>query len=242
MSRVPVVAFDEIDSTNSEARRQAEAGERGPVWLFAARQGAGRGRRGRSWETGEGNLAATYLFVTAMRPAKAAQISFVAALAVADLAAAFVPPPLISLKWPNDLLIGGAKAAGILTESGATPGGELWVAVGVGVNLVQAPVSTERPAVSFAAHMRAPPPKPLDALEVLAEAFERWRAAWERSGFEVIAEAWTARAHGIGSACQARLASETVEGVAEGLEADGALRLRLPDGGVRRITAGDVFF
>lgn len=234
-----IEVFEELDSTNAEARRRAEAGATGPLWITAARQTAGRGRRGRSWETGAGNLAATHLFTTDRPPAEAAQISFVAALAVADLASAYVPASLVSLKWPNDPLIGGKKTSGILVESGPAAQG-LWVAVGIGVNLAHGPA--DMPATSFGAHMTAPPPKPLDALNVLTEAFERWRSLWASSGFSAIADAWTARAHGLGEPCVARLGSETVHGVAEGLDPDGALRLRLADGGLRRITAGDVFF
>ena len=234
-----IEALDEIDSTNAEARRRAEAGETGPLWITAKRQTAGRGRRGRAWETGEGNLAATLLLTTKKPPAEAAQMSFVAALAVADLADLYVPASKVSLKWPNDPMIAGKKTSGILIESGQASHG-LWVAVGIGVNLARAPADT--PATSFAEHMTAPPPKPLEALTHLAEAFERWRSLWDSAGFSVIADAWTARAHGLGEACTARLGSETVEGVAEGLDPDGALRLRLADGGIRRITAGDVFF
>ena len=241
MALPPIEALEEVDSTNAEARRRAEAGARGPLWITAERQTAGRGRRGRSWETGAGNLAATYLATTAKPAAEAAQISFVAALAVADLAAAFVPASLVTLKWPNDPLIAGRKAAGILVESGPHPEG-LWLAVGCGVNLATPPESPERPAVAFAEHMRSPPPKPIEALEVLAAAFERWRDVWERLGFAPIAEAWTTRAHGLGETCTARLPNETVTGVAEGLDSDGALRLRTAAGAVRRITAGDVFF
>jgi BirA family biotin operon repressor/biotin-[acetyl-CoA-carboxylase] ligase len=242
MSFPPIEALDEIDSTNAEARRRAEAGASGPLWITAARQTTGRGRRGRAWETGAGNLAATLLFTTTKPPAEAAQVSFVAALAVADLASAYVPSSLVSLKWPNDPLIAGKKASGILVESGPASNGGLWIAVGVGVNLASAPVAAERPATTFAAHMIGPPPNPLEALTQLAEAFERWRALWDSAGFPAIADAWTARAHGLGEACTARLGSETVEGVAEGLDPDGSLRLRLVDGGIRRITAGDVFF
>jgi BirA family biotin operon repressor/biotin-[acetyl-CoA-carboxylase] ligase len=242
VDRAPIVALEEVDSTNTEARRRVAAGETGPLWITAQRQSAGRGRRGRAWETGAGNLAATYLFTTARRPAEAAQVSFVAALAVADLAGAFVPASLVSLKWPNDLMLAGRKGAGILVESGAGSGHPLWVAVGIGVNLATAPEAPERPATTFAAHMRSPPPAPLDALAVLAGALERWRQTWERAGFGPIAEAWTQRAHGIGERCVARLSDETVEGIAEGLDGDGALRLRTASGEVRRITAGDVFF
>lgn len=242
MTIPPIEAFDEIDSTNAEARRRAEAGQTGPVWLTAGVQTAGRGRRGRTWESPSGNLAATLLFVTDKPPAEAAQVSFVAALAVADLACAYVPPGLVSLKWPNDPMIAGVKTSGVLIESGQHPMGGLWVAVGIGVNLAHPPLVSERPATAFALHMTAPPPRPLEALRVLAEAFERWKALWDSAGFAAIADAWTARAHGLGEACVARLGTETLNGIAEGLDSDGALRLRLPDGSLRRITAGDVFF
>ena len=81
-----------------------------------------------------------------------------------------------------------------------------------------------------------------EALDVLACAFERWRGVWDAEGFAPIARAWTARAHGLGARCAAHLPGSTLEGVAEGLDADGALRLRLDDGSLARITAGDVFF
>jgi len=238
----PIEALDEVDSTNAEARRRAEAGAQGPIWIAARRQTAGRGRRGRAWETGEGNLAATLLTTTAKPPAEAAQISFVAALAVADLASAYVPASLVTLKWPNDPLIAGRKTSGILVESGQRPAGGLWLAVGIGVNLATPPAQVDRPATALALHMTSPPPSPTEALADLAERFEAWREVWDRLGFAPIAEAWTARAHGLGEPCEARLAGEVVVGVAEGLDADGALRLRTRSGTVRRITAGDVFF
>ncbi|WP_297513025.1 biotin--[acetyl-CoA-carboxylase] ligase [uncultured Caulobacter sp.] len=238
----PVVVLDEIDSTNAEARRRAEAGETGPLWLLGLRQTAGRGRRGRAWETGAGNLAATYLFRTDKPPAEAAQVSFVAALAVADMLGQYAPAKLVSLKWPNDPLLGGLKVSGILVESGASPTGGLWIAVGIGVNLARKPIDAERPATAIATYRDSPPPSPIEALEVLSGAFDRWSRTWTTLGFPAIADAWTARAHGLGEACVARLGTETVEGVAEGLDGDGALRLRLADGQVRRITAGDVFF
>ena len=235
-------ALEEIDSTNAEARRRAETGAKGPVWITAKRQTAGRGRRGRSWETGEGNLAATLLTVTDRSAAEAAQLSFVAALAVADLASAYVPAARVTLKWPNDPLIAGRTTAGILVESGPHSAGGLWLAIGVGVNLATPPDRADRPATAFAEHMVAPPPSPILALSRLVEAFERWRELWDRLGFAPIAEAWTARAHGIGEACEVRLPNETISGVAEGLDVDGALRLRTRSGVVRRITAGEVYF
>ena len=239
----PVVHFDEIDSTNAEARRRAEQGDTGPVWFTAAHQTQARGRRGRRWETSEGNLAATYLFVTRKAPAEAAQISFVAALAAADLADAFISPAFVTLKWPNDTLIDGRKSAGILVESGPAPMGGLWVAVGIGFNLARAPAILPPPALQATSLAEyGPPPTPNEAMDVLGLVFERRVLQWEREGFAAISTAWTGRAHGLGKTCVARLPHETIEGVAEGLDIDGALRLRTADGVVRRITAGDVFF
>jgi BirA family biotin operon repressor/biotin-[acetyl-CoA-carboxylase] ligase len=237
-----ILAFDVVDSTNAEARRRAEAGEAGPLWITAKRQSAGRGRRGRAWETGAGNLAATLLMVTDRAPAEAAQVSFVAALAVADLASAYVPTERVKLKWPNDVMVSGRKLAGILVESGARAEGGLWLAIGVGVNLASAPVAAERPATTIAHETQTPAPEPGVALAGLADAFAEWLLRWDARGFAPIAEAWTERAYGLGEACIARLPGETIEGVAESLDHDGALRLRQRDGRVRRITAGDVFF
>lgn len=238
----PIETYETLDSTNAEARRRAEAGEAGPIWITAAEQTAGRGRRGRAWSTGRGNLAATLLMTTDQPPAEAAQLSFVAALAACDLADACLGEGAARLKWPNDVLVHGKKAVGILVESGARGDGGLWLAVGIGVNLAHAPQDTERPSTAFADHMAGSPPEPRAALEVLAGAFERWRGAWAREGFTPIAKCWTARAHGLGEPCLARLPNREIAGVAEGLDVDGALRLRRDDGTVERITAGDVFF
>ncbi|MBU2365027.1 MAG: biotin--[acetyl-CoA-carboxylase] ligase, partial [Alphaproteobacteria bacterium] len=221
---------------------RAEAGDTGPVWISAGVQTAGRGRRGRAWATQSGNLAATLLSLTDRPPAEAAQLSFVAALAACDLADTCLGPGAARLKWPNDVLVHGRKAVGILVESGARPDGRLWLAVGIGVNLKYAPQDVERPAAAFADHMAGPPPEPLVALDVLATSFERWRTAWATQGFAPIAAGWSERATGLGQRCEARLPNRTLSGVAEGLDPDGALRLRLDDGTLERITAGDVFF
>lgn len=241
-SHPPIDAYDELDSTNAEARRRAESGDFGPVWITAAVQTAGRGRRGRAWSTQRGNLAATLLTRTDRPPAEAAQLSFVAALAACDLADTCLGPGVARLKWPNDVLVQGRKAVGILVESGTRAEGGLWVAVGIGVNLVHAPQDVERPAVAIADHMTGSPPTPAAALEVLAASFERWGSLWTAEGFAAISSGWTERATGLGQRCEARLPHRTVSGIAEGLDNDGALRLRLDDGALERITAGDVFF
>lgn len=245
MPAAPLLLLDQTDSTNAEARRRAEAGETGPLWIAARRQTGGRGRRGRAWESDTGNLFATLLMTTPRPPAEAAQVTFVAALAVADLLDAYAPPSLVTIKWPNDVLLAGDKASGVLVESGAHPAGGLWLAVGIGVNLAHAPTGTERPATALAHHLRgdvgAPPSVEIAAAR-LAEAFATWLERWESLGFEPILDAWRARTPGLEGPAIARLGHETVEGRAEGVAADGALRLRLADGTLRLISAGDVFF
>ena len=239
---VPVTYFDTIDSTNAEARRQAEAGEAGPHWYAASRQTAGRGRRGRAWESPTGNLAATLLVTTDLPLTQAAQISFVAAVSVAEALNQWIAPERVRVKWPNDVMIDATKVCGILVESGKAPGGGHWVAIGIGVNLAVPPEVSERPATALALHMDGPPPSMEEALEVLAETMDAWIGVWDEVGFVAIADLWTARAYRLGEACQVRLTEQTLHGVAEGLDSDGALRLRLEDGSVRQITAGDVFF
>lgn len=235
-----IEVFDQLDSTNEDAKRRALDGETGPLWIVARTQSAGRGRRGRSWTSTPGNLFTTGLYRLEASPARAAQLSFAAALAVGDLAASVLEADRVRLKWPNDVLVDGHKLAGILLESGAHPAGGLWLAVGIGINLAHHPDDAERPATSLAAHGAAMSVE--TAIERLSEQFEHWRGVWAVDGFAPIREAWLARAWGLGEPCEARLHDETVRGVFADLAEDGALRLDLPHGGRRLISAGDVFF
>jgi BirA family biotin operon repressor/biotin-[acetyl-CoA-carboxylase] ligase len=237
-----LASFDEIDSTNEEARRRAQRGERGPLWIWALKQNAGRGRRGRAWESPVGNLMCTLLLAPGVPPARAARLSFVAALSVRDFVAEFAGTTDVRVKWPNDVLIEGCKVAGILLESSGESGaGPLpWLAVGIGVNLVHAPDGTAFPAASISAHGDAP--TPAQALGALAAKWDQHFRVWRASGFAPIREAWLAHAAGLDRAIEVRLPGETVNGIFRGLDADGALLLALPDGSSRAITAGEVFF
>ncbi|HEY0265583.1 MAG TPA: biotin--[acetyl-CoA-carboxylase] ligase [Rhizomicrobium sp.] len=225
----------ELDSTNSEARRLAEAGEVGPVWITAERQTAGRGRRGRAWETGAGNLAATLLLRPDAPAAIIGQLSFAAALAVAEMAQHFAPDAAITVKWPNDVLAEGRKLAGILLEAG-----DGWLAIGIGVNLAHFPEGTEFPAVSLA-QLGVAPPSPAEALTVLAAHLAHWYDAWMQDGFDTVRAAWLERAQALGGPIRARLTHETRHGLFEGIDASGALLLN-EQGTVRAIAAGEVFF
>jgi len=241
----PVLRFDQLDSTNAEARRRAEAGEGGPLWVTTPTQTAGRGRRGRAWSGHPGNLAATLLMTTERAPAEAAMVSFVSALAAQDVLATYAAPGLVRLKWPNDVLVAAEKAAGLLIESGASQTGGLWLAVGIGLNLAWSPDDTERPATALVDHLagdRKGVPTPDEALAALDRAMQARLGQWDSEGPASILADWSERASGVPGPCTARLGHETVTGWAEGLAADGALRLRLPTGELRLISAGDVFF
>lgn len=239
---IPLRHFVEIDSTNEEARRLALAGVEGPLWLVADRQTKGRGRRGREWQSPAGNLAATLLLKPAMPIAQCAQLSFVAALGVSDVAGRYAPRAEVKVKWPNDVLADEKKIAGILLESASKDGARPdWLAIGFGINLASHPADTEFPATSIAG-MGAEPPAPRVALDGLAASWSKWYEVWSERGFEPIRDAWLARAARLGARIRARIADMEVVGLFEGIDADGALNLRESEGRMRRISAGEVFF
>nr|WP_167085513.1 biotin--[acetyl-CoA-carboxylase] ligase [Rhizomicrobium palustre] len=237
-----LLEFVDIDSTNEEARRRALAGEAGPLWITAERQTKGRGRRGRVWQAPPGNLSAT-LLIRPDRPAQeCAQLSFAAALAVSDMLAHYASRHDIRLKWPNDVLVEGRKIAGILLESETQPDGLMrFLAIGIGVNLAAFPPETEFPATALGA-LGLTPPAPKAALTRLAGAFLKWYEVWRGEGFAPLRAAWLARAYGIGRPIRVRLAAEDIHGVFRDLDETGALLLELPNGAVRTIAAGEVFF
>ena len=236
----------EIDSTNEEARRRAEAGEPGGLWIMADRQTAGRGRRGRAWVSPAGNLFCTLLLRPNCRPAKAAELSFVAGLALHDAVTTLIladRQATLRLKWPNDLLYEDKKLAGILLDSATARRDVLaWLAIGVGLNLATHPEEAEFPATSLAA-ATGRRSSPAEALAALAWAMDARLQLWQTAdGFARIRADWLERAAGVGAPITVRLSNETLHGVFEGLEEDGALRLGLKPGGHRLISAGDVFF
>jgi BirA family transcriptional regulator, biotin operon repressor / biotin---[acetyl-CoA-carboxylase] ligase len=230
-----VVVLDLVDSSNAEALRRAGAGERGPLWIVAKQQSAGRGRRGRVWTSLAGNLYATLLLTDPALPAAAPQLSFVAALALHDAAAARVAG--LALKWPNDLLCRGRKIAGILIEGEGDP---LAVAVGIGVNCRHHPEIAEFPATDFAAEGADVGAAAL--FEDLAAAMEARLLQWNRgSGFAGIRAAWLARAAGVGGPVTVRLSGRETTGRFETIDEKGRLMLRTGSGDLAAIAAGDVF-
>ncbi|MBV9968370.1 MAG: biotin--[acetyl-CoA-carboxylase] ligase [Xanthobacteraceae bacterium] len=237
----PVIHLDSIDSTNAEALRRARAGARGPVWIVATIQSAGRGRRGRAWVSPAGNLHASLLLVDPAPAAVAPQLAFVAGLAVHDACAALAPSlaDALKLKWPNDLLCRGAKVAGILIE-GEGRGHGLAAVIGIGVNCRHHPDRAELPATNLAA--QGDPVVASALFEALRRTMAVRIAEWDRGGrFAAIRSAWLARAAGLGQVMRARLSDREAVGVFEAVDEAGRLVLRLADGGREIIAGGEVF-
>ena len=220
-----------VGSTNDWLVTRAETLPDGH-WVIADRQTAGRGRRGRVWSDGAGNLMASVL-VRAEGPVQ--QLSFVAAIALLAALGGGGQGERFALKWPNDVLLDGNKVSGILLErTGAA------LVIGFGVNIAAFPAGTDRPATSLVS-AGLPAVTPTELLARLMPAFAQYRGLWEAQGFAPIRERWLVRAAGVGERVAARLGTETIEGRFEGLEADGALALRLDDGALRAVHAGEVF-
>jgi BirA family biotin operon repressor/biotin-[acetyl-CoA-carboxylase] ligase len=221
----------ETGSTNDDLAALARAGAAEGLWLRAERQTGGKGRQGRAWASPPGNLYASTLVRIRPGDPPGASLALASAVALHEAANTFAPGAPIRIKWPNDLVVDGGKLAGILLERE----GEAVIA-GFGVNLAHHPDDTPRPALSFAA-LTGSAPEPDVFLEILAEAFARWLGRWRNEGIAPVRAAWLAAAHPIGSA----LSTSEGEGLFDGLDESGALRLRLADGTARVIHAGDVF-
>lgn len=240
---IAVIWHGEVGSTNVEALALASSGERGPVFVAAERQCAGRGRRGREWVSPPGNLYASLLIADPAPAAVTPQLCFVAALALHDAVldeCTGLAPTRLQLKWPNDLLLDGKKAAGILIEGTAIKDGAIAAVIGFGVNCEQSPSDTPFPAISFAKAGFISTPQTL--LLRLGARWEQRMAEWNRGeGFAAIRDAWLLRASGIGGEVEIRLPERNIGGTFESINEQGALILRREGGGREIISAGDVF-
>lgn len=237
---VRLVSLDRVGSTNAEALGRAERGECGPLWIVARRQSAGRGRQGRHWVSEPGNLYASLLLDDPAPISNSPQLAFVAGLAVYDAVADAAPAlaSRLSLKWPNDLLCDGAKLAGILIEGqGRAP---QRVVVGIGVNCRHHPTGTSYPATDLAASGADIAPELLftSLSRTMLSRIAEWNGG---SGFGAIRHGWLARTKDIGREITVHAGDRQYHGRFEDLDETGRLLLRLPDGGLERVDAGDVF-
>lgn len=239
MSSTPVlpdgwtlVALQSVGSTNDEAARLAEAGAPEHTFVWAQEQTGGRGRRGRHWVSPVGNLYCSTILRPDCSAQQAAEIGFVAALAVADL----VPRARnVRLKWPNDVLVDGGKVAGILPESSVGQDGKVeYVVLGIGVNISFAPRLPDMryPGATLGGMVET-------AVQTLARGLARWLQEWRRGGFEKIRAAWLAKAGPLGAEVDVRLGQELVRGRFAGMDESGALLLDTV-AGPRRIVSGEL--
>jgi BirA family transcriptional regulator, biotin operon repressor / biotin---[acetyl-CoA-carboxylase] ligase len=235
---VRVLTLGEVDSTNEEAKRLIAAGEAGPLWIVAQRQMQGRGRLGRNWASIPGNLHASLVLAGFSEASLAPQLGFVAG--VAALRAIGAPRERVALKWPNDLLLNGAKLGGILLEGVSPAVGGVAAVIGIGVNCAAAPQDLPYPAAALTALGAAAPNAPMlfaTLTDRICETLDLWA---EGAGFARIREEWLAGAAGLGATVSVTLArGEIVEGRFETIDASGRLVLATPQGN-RMIDAGDV--
>ncbi len=240
-----LVALEAVDSTNAEAKRLAARGEdegEDGTLVWARQQTAGRGRRGRQWYSPEGNLHCSLILRPECPVETALQLGFVAALAVCDAVGHVIDPGYeVWCKWPNDVLLGGKKVAGILLESEANADAmPEWVVLGVGINVAHFPEDVEFPATSLWAegcrHVSE-----VDLLEAFSRNFLAWVNRWLDDGFAPVRTRWLQRTKGLGETIEVRLDNETLSGTFADLDTDGALILEVEGGGRRRISAGDVY-
>ncbi|MBA85436.1 MAG: biotin--[acetyl-CoA-carboxylase] ligase [Rhodobacteraceae bacterium] len=234
-----------VDSTNAEAARIAPD-LTGPEWILALQQTAGRGRRGRPWTDPKGNFSATLVMRPAETPDQIALRSFVASLALYEaVSAATGRSDLLSLKWPNDVLLSGGKLAGILLESAGGAGGVSHIAIGIGVNLATAPQAGQvepgalRPVSVFGeTGIRIPPE---DFLTLLAAAYARLETQFRTYGFAPIRQAWLSHAARLGEVITARTMRQETTGTFETVDETGNIVLSTPKGR-EVIPAAEIFF
>jgi BirA family biotin operon repressor/biotin-[acetyl-CoA-carboxylase] ligase len=218
-----------LGSTNTALLADDRAGE--GEWLVALHQDSGKGRHGRIWQSLGGNFFGSTLVV--LRPADppAPALALLAGLAAIEAVKVAVPDALVSLKWPNDLMLGDAKLAGILLERSGDR-----VVVGFGVNLAAAPHIDGRKTASLAGAITPQAFAPL-----IAASFARLLSAWRMADPAAFAQAWLAHAHPIGTALEVHTGpGEHISGKFDGIDPDGAMRLRVDSGAIELIRAGDV--
>ncbi len=232
------IAFDRVASTNDEARRLAEAGAAEGLVVTGGIQTAGRGRQGRSWVSPEGNLYSSFLLRPKVKPAEAGAFGFGAAVAVAETVERLAHGIDAKCKWPNDVLVGGKKIAGILLESRGTPETLDWLIAGIGVNVAQAPEKATWPATSVA--LLGCDPSVERALETLAARIDHWYRLWLAEGFAALRQAWLARAHALGADIRIKRNGDEREGKFVGLDPNGALVLELAGGRRETISYGEI--
>lgn len=236
----PVTWWDELDSTSLESARRSSSGDRGPIWLAARTQTAGRGRLGRVWQSASGNL-----FTTALIPLKefgreVSCLSLTIGLAVRDTIVEISQGRVIpGLKWPNDVRVDGAKICGILMEAGEGPDGH-WLSIGIGINLNTAPNLPDYATTSLASLCPETVFTPEDCLSKLDHYLRRRLIQHQTAGRHTILRDWMAATDQIGQSYRVQINGKIRSGLFHGLDEYGQLILRTQDQGLITVAAGDL--
>ncbi|GGB60503.1 biotin--[acetyl-CoA-carboxylase] ligase [Roseibium aquae] len=236
-----VERHDTVTSTNTLAFERARGGDPGGLWIVGQEQTQGRGRRGRHWFSGRGNLYASLLLIDPEPAQRIAELPLLAAVALSEaIDAACGTHKLARLKWPNDLLVDGAKVSGILLEAENLGDERQAVVLGFGVNVAVHPADGLYPCTGLSAlGYRSDPDS---VFQHLAGALSLWLGIWAKpDGFAHVRTAWLSRAAHLGQQITVQNGSREVTGVFRDLDDQGHLVLQPADGGLMTIYAGDVF-
>ena len=232
-------ALDEVDSTNARALELAKDGAESRLWVSAQVQHKGRGSRGRDWVSERGNLYASLLLKLDIKPRLLATMTFAISLAVYECLAKIADPKLLSLKWPNDVLLEKAKVSGILLES-HTICKEAVQIIGIGINNKHNPPYTNHKATNL--HDNGVEIKPMDLLADLSVEIDKWLNIWQAdTDFKEIRQQWLKRASGLGEHILVKLPKSELSGTFEDLDAHGLLVLKTADGKLHKISTADIF-
>ena len=232
---------ESLPSTSDLVAKLATDGDPEGLAALAREQTAGRGSRGRAWQSPVGNLHLSVLLRPSGPIADAGHWALLAGIALVEALSAFVPDhasTTLTLKWPNDVLLRGCKLAGILMDSATRPGGRLdWLVVGLGANLATAPSVPGRTTASLDELTTPPPPERV--AEALLARLDYWVGVARRDGFGPVDSAWIARAHAVGSALRVTREGKAIDGSFAGLGEDGSLLLATA-GKIQAFSTGEV--
>jgi len=232
--------FDRLDSSNREAMRQAEAGAKEGTVIIAEQQSAGRGRLGRTWHTVDDALAFSIILRPPLSPEQVPQLSLLTAVALQQALSQYCND--IRIKWPNDLLIHGAKVSGILTEMRAEPGLVHAVIVGIGINIKTPEQGWPEDILQTVTDLQSHQPEPISRLQCAAsvlKSMDDCYATYLEQGFAPIRDAWWQAHAASGQKVRVHDGKTYIEGIAQALDDDGALLLSTSNG-VQRIIAGEL--
>lgn len=237
------IELGDVGSTNAECMELARNGDAGKVWVTAARQTGGRGRRGRGWVSEPGNLYASLLLIDPAPWEAMESLPLAVTLAVYEAVASVLPARAseLSIKWPNDLLIGGSKTCGILIEAEPVAEGRKAVVIGCGINVAHRPAEGLYKTTCLSEHGATAAPQDLFARLVVS--MDQMLALWDQGrGVKRIRDAWIDRAEGIGKPVTVNLPDRQINGLFKAIDGTGRLVLETPDGKQQMIASGDVFF